>query len=41
MYCVKANVLGQFLTFDDPYIFVACMNTMKKEIFRISHIKEF
>ncbi len=24
-----------------PYIFVACMNAMKKEILRISHIKEF
>lgn len=23
------------------YIFVACMNAIKKEILRISHIKEF
>ncbi len=24
-----------------PYIFAPCMNAMKKEILRISHIKEF
>ncbi len=24
-----------------PYIFVACANAIKKEILRISHIKEF
>ncbi|WP_269566224.1 hypothetical protein [Helicobacter pylori] len=42
MYSVEANVFkdnSQILMI--PYIFVACMNAIKKEILRISHIKEF